>query len=1488
MPSIFKQNLLQSSVVKTVGRAITAIVLSATFIPSSLSAQTGKEWDNINITSVNRELAHTFAVPDGYSLSLDGTWKFKWVGNPSSALTSWCAADYNDAAWDNIDVPSSWQVWGLNHGKAWDKPLYVNVGYPFSYDSNTYSIMASRPGWFTYSGDKTNPVGTYRRTFTLPASWDGREVYARFNGVGHGYYLWINGKRVGYSEDSYTPSEFRITDYLKAGENSIALQVYRFTGGSFLECQDYWRLTGIQRHCMIWSAPKTQIRDYFFTTDLDDSFVNATAKVDVTVAGTGKQDCKVEATIMDGSSAIATGQASVASNGTTSLQMSVTAPRLWSAETPNLYDLVLTLKDAKGAEIDKRTQKVGFREVSVRKDGALLINGRRMVFHGVDRHDISPVNGRAISDEEIEQDIICMKRLNINAVRTSHYPNDPVFYQLCDKYGLYVLAEANVECHANTGLSSVEAFRKAMSERSANHVRWYRNHACIFMWSLGNESGGGNNFQSARDSIKALDKTRLVHYEGNSNYGDVNSNMYPSLGTVEWMASQGKPYIVCENTHSMGNSMGNQREYFNLYEKYPALTGEFIWDFKDQGILTKSSGGKQYWAYGGDFGDNPNSGNFCINGVVQPDLSWTAKTYNVKKIYQPIEFKIKATPAKAVVNGKVAVLLKSKLAFASTDYMDLSYTVYEENKAVKTAAISNVVNAGDSITVNLDVPSDMDATKEYFIQFSGTLKQAAAWADAGYEVACEKLPINVPVKPAYKVDADGELTVTATSTQISVKGDGFSAVFNKTSGTLTSYKMGLVTVIDKPLALNLFRLPTDNDGTRTGTWDNMGLAKLNVKCNSMECKQSEDGKTADIIFNDTYTTSKSGDKFNVQHLFKVCADGAILANTIILPASDGAVLPKIGLRTEMPSSMEYLTWFGRGPWDNYVDRKESCLPGIYQSTVKDQYENYIMPQEHGTKQEVRWMAVTNKSGAGMMFVAPDQMAASAVHFRAEDNYTNGSTRAKHSYEFKSCTPTIVSLDARTRGLGNASCGTDVLDKYELKASETQFRYMLLPINNDQLTVNDNRLSAEAIDWLCQKARVDMPICQSVSATRSSSTGKISLATKTAGATIHYSLDGGETYKVYTTSFSLNDGGTVMCYCTADGLMESAVTTFTFDLFINRSTWKVLSYDSQHAGNEASKAIDGNFNTFWHTEYSGSTPKYPHQLVIDMNKTYNVTGFTYTARGDGQENGMIKEYEVYVSNNQYIWGPAAAKGSFSKTSATQKVTFSKPVEGRYLMLTAKSEVNGKDYASASDINITTSGVVNDPAPMLCTRISTTASYMIQDVSSGLYLHYNSSSKLYELAEPDMENVNSSFLFKASAITGFRNYYNLGTGTLFMQKSSNNDWDIVAMASKNRVESWIQFEQVNQDRETYLRCAWKGSNEYIALDSHTAGSLIYSNKTTPNLFRLLTKTEATAIVPPMAVPGKATPYYNMQGVNMGTDATQLKSGVYVHGGKKVMVK
>lgn len=1268
-------------------RGYSRLATAMTFLLSSvnINAQTGTEWNDPTVTSVNREQAHTTAIPvanvsdltlgdmtaSPYYASLDGKWKFQWVSNPSKVQDAVCAEDYSDSGWDDIDVPSSWQVWGANHGKSWDKPLYCNVAYPFSFDNTSFSVMADRPGWFTYRGDMTNPVGTYRRQFTVPDAWAGRDVYVRFNGVGHGYYLWVNGQRVGYSEDSYLPSEFNITAYLKEGTNTMALQVYRFTSGSFLECQDYWRLTGIQRHCFLWSAPKSQIRDFFFTSDLDDAYANAKAHVAVSLTGVeAVTNGTVEVKIEDNGTPIAQASQTIAAATELSFDMDVTNPRKWSAEEPNLYDLVLTLKNPSGQTVDIRGCKVGFREVGIRDDGALLINGQRMVFHGVNRHDFSPINGRAITDDEIEEDIKTMKRLNINAIRTSHYPNDPVFYDLCDKYGMYVLAEANVECHAYQQLSSEEKFRGAMVERSQNHVRWMRNHVCIFIWSFGNESGGGNNFSYVATAIKALDNTRLTHYEGKSDYADVSSTMYASYETINWIGSSqhNRPHIQCENSHSMGNSMGNVRDMFDLYEKYPCLTGEFIWDFKDQGLLTKSSSGVDYWAYGGDFGDVPNDGNFCINGLVQPDWSLTAKSYNTKKVYQPLEFK-------AVKNKPNTFLVKNKMAFLPSTAYDVAYEIQnEEGQALASGSIDTEVAAGDSTKVTLDISAidALAADEEAFIYFSAKQKTETLWAEAGYVVAEEKLPVKTASKPMYdltQLAAYEVIDVDESSTKLTLSNASFEISFSKTTGQLNTYSHEGVKLITKPLKLNMFRLPTDNDGRQNESWDNMGLRALTARANNVAFQKADDGLTVTVT-TDTRYTGKNGTTFDVTMSFIVCANGAVMVNAFIVPSSTGAIIPKVGFRLEMPAEMEQLAWFGRGPWDSYRDRKEACLPGIYKSTVTDQYENYIMPQEHGTKQEVRWLSVANSEGHGLLFMAPDQMAASAVHFRPEDNYTDRNNRNKHTYQFKSCTNTVVSLDAATRGLGNASCGSDVMSQYELRSDNTSFRFFIMP-----LTASTNA---------AQMARVSIPVCQPVECKRLDN-GRISMSTPTPNATIFYSIDDGEWTK-YTTAFSHTAACHIKAYCTADAMVDSPVMDYDFDLFVNKSSWQLVSVDSYQGGNEAKYAFDNNPATFWHTAWGSYEPTCPHTLVIDMRRIYRVTAFTYLARNDGNQNGMVKAYEVYLSIDGQNWGSPVVSGEFKNTTALQVAQLATATEGRYLKFVAKSEINGRAWTSAAEVGI----------------------------------------------------------------------------------------------------------------------------------------------------------------------------------------------------------
>lgn len=1034
-------------------------------------AQSGDEWNNVNVTSVNREKAHTLSIPCGavsevrsgclenspWFISLNGTWKFKWVPRPGAAPQGFENEGYDDRQWDDIAVPSSWQVYGLRHGKNWDRPLYNNIGYPFTYDEQ-FRINVKPNEDFTYNSTMPCPVGSYRRTFVLPESWQGREVYVRSNGTGHGYYLWINGHMVGYSEDSYLPSEFKITPYLHAGENTIAVQVYRFTGGSLVEDQDYWRLTGIQRDIFLWSAPKTQIRDYFFTTDLDDNYVNAKANLEVTVAGE-KFKGKLTAQLLDGDKVVATATRPVNATGTYDFNWEVIQPRLWNAEEPNLYDLAITLTDQKGRVVDVRGSKVGFREVGVRSDGALMINGKRIIFHGVDRHDFSTVNGRMLTREEMEQDFYAMKRLNINAVRTSHYPNNPYFYDLCDKYGMYVLAEANVECHGNWDLSKNPVFRQMFVERNENHVRWMRNHVSICLWSMGNECGGGENFKYAREAIRSADTTRLIHYEGNNEYGDVSSTMYADLGRIERIGRERmnrtnpKPHIQCENTHSMGNSMGNQREYYRLYEKYPALAGEFVWDFKDQGLTTTyGSDGTEYWAYGGDFGDRPNDNNFCCNGLVLPDLTFTAKSMNTKKIYQPLDF-----VENPDVPGKYVI--KSKLNFASSNHLKINYRVHCDGETLYGGDITTTIAAGDSAEVEIPMPQ-YEVPGEYFLDFSVTNAESTPWAQAGYEVASEQFVLNAVTNRVITDNNDSQPSVTDNGNLVTVSGDDFDVVFSKEDGTLLSYTVGGKKVIDRGIKLNLMRLPTDNDGSKTQMWDKMGINKLSVSQGSVTYKYGNKKRSVIIDTKAVYNTRDTV-AAQVDMRYTIYADGTVAVTSTILPSKEGVIIPRMGYRLEMPQGMEQMTWLGRGPWDSYVDRKESAFVDVYTSTVSKQETPFVKPQECGNKEDVRWIAITANDGVGAMFISPRHMAASAHHWRVEDNYSNRRNRRAHPHQVVKCDETIVTLDAAMRGLGNNSCGPDVLDQYELRTKSTEFNFIIKPL---RATMTQQEMAKSAHKW----------------------------------------------------------------------------------------------------------------------------------------------------------------------------------------------------------------------------------------------------------------------------------------------------------------------------------------------------------------------------------------------------------------------------------------
>ena len=1022
-------------------------------------------YNDVSINSVNREEAHMVTLPaDQYQASLNGTWKFRWTGTPTGIPRNFYATTYNTDAWDDITVPMPWQVYAYQNNKNWDKPLYVNTGYPFTYDGNTFQVQVNPNDWNTYNSSMSNPVGCYRRTFNVPADWDGRDVFVRFNGAGHGYHVWVNGEYLGYAEDSYLPSEFKLKNVNYGGENVIAVQVYRFTSGSFLECQDYWRLTGITRDVILWSAPTTRIHDYFFrTTQLSGSTAKATITVTTNQVANGY---KAQARVLDGGSEVAVGDytfTNQAKNG--NIELSASGISAWSAESPQLYDLEVTLYDDGGKEIDKRTQKIGFRTVAAGSRGELLINGRSVIIHGVDRHDFSETGGRTITKEEVEAEIKLMKQLNINAVRTSHYPNNPYFYELANEYGLYILSEADVECHGNTSLSGNAKFRPAMVERNERMVKFLRNYTDIIMWSYGNESGNGDNFSYVSAAIKKLDTTRLTHYEGNSNYADVTSTMYGNYNDIRGRgegnlnATNPKPHVQCENTHAMGQSMGNQREMFNLYEYYPSLVGEFIWDWKDQGLrrnVTKKANNPYdyYWAYGGDFGDKPNDDNFCCNGLVLPDLSLTGKSYNVKKIYQPVDFsKVSDTKFR----------LKNKLTQISLSGLDITYEILADG-IVKSTGTVEYGSIAVGRTKDIDLSEAINAIDkssipgaEWNIRFHAKLQNATKWADAGYEVASEQLDLGTTDKPAYKTASASQVNVSEDGGVITVSGNNFTAVFK--DGNLNSYNLNDKEMLTQPLKLNTFRIPTDNDekGGKGRIWDDAKLRNLTLSPGAFEWSTDADKHNVTIRTTNVYKGSTAA-TFTVQMQYTISNEGVITVNSDITPIAKGLILPCIGFRTEMAEGYDNMTWLGRGPWDNYPDRKESALVGLYKSSVADQFSRFVRPQDCGNHEDTRWLAMRNSAGQGLLFVAPELMSSSAMNYRPEEVHKAVNDRDRHFNEVDFIKESVIYINAATRGLGNASCGSDTYDQYELKSDHRTFNFIIMPLVSN---LDDETLAEKA-------------------------------------------------------------------------------------------------------------------------------------------------------------------------------------------------------------------------------------------------------------------------------------------------------------------------------------------------------------------------------------------------------------------------------------------
>jgi beta-galactosidase/beta-glucuronidase len=1050
------------------------------------------DWKNPGVIGRNKERGHAVLVvytdeqmaligdreASPYFKLLNGDWLFNWAPTPDSAPEGFYREDFDAGAWDTIAVPGNWQLQGTDRNGRHGKPIYVNWGYTFPQNGVPRvdpRVVKNYP--LQSIPDDDNPTGSYRRTFALPESWDGRRVFILFEGVDSAFHLWVNGQEVGYSQDSRLPAEFDITPYVRPGENTLAVRVYRYSDGSYLEDQDMWRLSGIYRDVYLWAAPPVHVRDFFVRTELDAAYEDAMLEVTAKVCNYGQRDVEgyaLEFVLFDEANQRAcperepkvrsrrvsesTMEVAVKAGGEVALdlQQAVANPKKWSAEHPHLYTLLITLKDAAGQVLEVERCSVGFRQIEV-KDGQVHINGTPVLFKGVNRHEHDPSTGHTVDVASMVEDILLMKRFNFNAVRTCHYPDDPRWYDLCDRYGIYLIDEANLETHAVVEkLSNDPSWAAAFVDRGARMVERDKNHPSVVMWSLGNESGSGPNHAAMAGWMHDYDPTRLVHYEGATGWGglytgpedapyvDVVSVMYPTLERLDQLAQipgETRPLVMCEYAHAMGNSCGNLREYWEVIEKYARFQGGFIWDWADQGIRQVTPGGEEWFAYGGDFGDDPNNGPFCLNGVVFPDQRIQPAMWECKKVQQPV----KVEPIDLLA-GDVRVV--NGYHFSDLSHLDIVWELVADGEVLQAGQLPRLdTPPGGSAVAKIPFarPEPKPGT-EYWLTLSFTLAQDVPWAEAGHEVAWEqfRVPFDVPQAPMLRVAEMPSLEVEETEAGVTVRGADFRLVFDKRIGALSSWRHAGRELLARGPLLNAWRAPIDNDrgGWRERSvddWLAAGLDRLQHQVRVVEAGQV--GPQVVQITVDSHVCAPDQKKgFDCGYTYTVYGSGDVVIDTHVVSGESLPHLPRVGLQMILPGGYETFTWYGRGPHETYVDRKAGAQMGVYTGSVDEQCVPYVVPQENGNKTDVRWVALTDADGAGLLAVAESFLEVSAHHFTTQDM-----AKAQHTYELERRDEITLNLDHKQSGLGGASCGPSTLPQYLIPPEEKRFSIRLRPL-----------------------------------------------------------------------------------------------------------------------------------------------------------------------------------------------------------------------------------------------------------------------------------------------------------------------------------------------------------------------------------------------------------------------------------------------------------